>query len=218
MSLPTKIPLFPLGVVLLPEVLLPLHIFEERYKTMIGECLQQDQEFGVVFYNGSEMRSRGCTARIIRVLKRYPDGRMDILTRGEHRFEVVDLHEERPYLEGSIGFFDDEEEPPTKEMEALAREGIELMMKIEEVAADRQIAFELEEQIDLKEASYLIASSDGFTPHEKQEFLEMTSTHDRLKKGVGSLRKILERATLTKEIKRIIGGNGDVYKLVEQLK
>lgn len=218
MVLPVRIPLFPLGVVLLPEVLLPLHIFEERYKTMIGECLDQDREFGVIYYNGSEMQSRGCTARIIRVLERYPDGRMDILTRGEHRFEVVDLHENRPFLEGSVGFFDDDEESPSKEMDALAREGIELMMEIEEVAAERQIAYELGEHIDLKEASYLIASSEGFTTDEKQEFLEMTSTRDRLEKGVRSLRKVLERARLTKDIKRIIGGNGDVYKLVKGLK
>lgn len=218
MVLPTRIPLFPLGVVLMPEVLLPLHIFEERYKTMIGECLEQDREFGVIYYNGSEMRSRGCTARIIRVLKHYNDGRMDILTRGENRFVVEDLHEDKSYLEGSVGFFDDEDEPATKEMEVLAREGIELMMKIEEVAADRQIAYELGEQIDLKEASYLIASCEGFTTDEKQEFLEMTSTQDRLKKGVGSLRKILERTKLTQDIKQIIGRNGDVHKLVKQLK
>jgi ATP-dependent Lon protease len=217
MTLSNKIPLFPLGLVLLPEVLLPLHIFEERYKTMIGECLEKDQEFGVVYYQGSEMQSKGCTARVLRVLKRYPDGRMDILTKGERRFVIEDLHEEEPYLQGSVEFFDDEAEPPAQGMEGLATEGIDLMMQIEDIDG-RPLSRELGEQIGLKEASYLIASCEGFTNDEKQEFLEMTSTQARLDKGVRSLRKILERAKLTQEIKRIIGGNGDVYKLVKQLK
>ena len=211
-----RIPLFPLGVVLLPEVLLPLHIFEERYKTMIGECLATDREFGVIYFKGPEMQSKGCTARVVRVIKRYADGRMDILTKGERRFVIQDLHEDKPYLEGTVGFFDDENEPPSEEMKVLAEEGIELMMRIEEIDA-RQISSELGKQIGLKEASYLIASSEGFTSDEKQGFLEMTSTRDRLCKAVQCLRKILERARLSREIRRIIGGNGDVYKLVKQM-
>ncbi len=211
-----RIPLFPLGVVLLPEVLLPLHIFEERYKTMIGECLEKDQEFGVIHFSGSEMQSKGCTARVLSVIKRYTDGRMDILTKGERRFAVRDLHEEKLYLEGTVRFFDDDEEPPTEAMAALAAEGIDLMLQIEEIDG-RQISSELGKQIGLKEASYLIASSEGFTPDEKQRFLEMTSTRDRLDRAVRSLRKILERARLGKDIRRIIGGNGDVYKLVKPM-
>jgi Lon protease-like protein len=77
------IPLFPLGVVLLPEMILPLHIFEERYKTMIGQCLDQDEEFGIVYFNGKKMEEVGCTARILKVLKRYDDGRMDICHFGQ---------------------------------------------------------------------------------------------------------------------------------------
>lgn len=217
MPLTSRIPLFPLGLVLFPEVLLPLHIFEERYKTMIAECLERDREFGIVYYSGSEMQEKGCTARVIRVIKRYPDGRMDILTKGERRFSIEDLHEEKSYLEGSVEFFDDSVEPVTGEMESLAAEGIDLMMQVENIDGT-QISHELGSQIGLKEASYLIASSVGFTAEEKQEFLEMTSTSDRLVKGVVSLRKILERARLSREIKRIIGGNGDVYKLVKKLR
>ena len=212
-----KIPLFPLGVVLFPEVLLPLHIFEERYKTMIGECLDRDQEFGVIYYNGAEMESRGCTARVIRVIKQYPDGRMDILTKGERRFVVEDVHEDKSYLEGSVEFFDDGEEPGTEEMESLANEGFDLMMQIEGIDG-KQFAMEHGDSAGLKEASFLIASSTGFTPEEKQGFLEMTSTRERLDKGVRSLRKILERARLTQDIKKIIGGNGDVHDLAQKLK
>ena len=217
MPVTNKIPLFPLGVVLLPEVLLPLHIFEERYKTMIRECLDQDQEFGVIYFDGTEMESRGCTARVVRVIKQYPDGRMDILTKGERRFTIEDLHEEKPYLQGSVGFFDDVEEPPTQNAEALATEGFDLMMQIEGIDG-KQFAVEHGDAMGLKEASYLIASSEGFTPEEKQEFLEMTSTRDRLEKGVRSLREILDRSRVTGEIKKIVGGNGDAHKFAKQLK
>ena len=78
-----KIPLFPLGLVLLPQMPLPLHIFEERYKLMIGECLEKNEEFGIVYFNGTDIQAIGCTASIHKVVKRYNDGRLDILTRGD---------------------------------------------------------------------------------------------------------------------------------------
>ncbi|MGW8321932.1 MAG: LON peptidase substrate-binding domain-containing protein [Thermodesulfobacteriota bacterium] len=217
MPVPNKIPLFPLGVVLLPEVLLPLHIFEERYKKMIGECLDKDQEFGVLYCNGAEMESKGCTARVVRVIKQYPDGRMDILTKGERRFLIQDLHEDKPYLEGSVEFFDDVEEPQAQNAEALATEGFDLMMQVEGIDG-KQFAIEHGDLTGLKEASYLIASSEGFTPEQKKEFLDMTSTQERLETGVRSLRKILERSGLIGEIKKIVGGNGDAHKFAKRLK
>ena len=76
------IPLFPLGLVLLPQMPLPLHIFEERYKLMIGECLRENRQFGIVYFNGTDIQTAGCTASILKVMKRYEDGRLDILTRG----------------------------------------------------------------------------------------------------------------------------------------
>ena len=85
------IPLFPLGLVLLPQMPLPLHIFEERYKLMIGECLEKKKEFGIVYFNGTDIQAIGCTASIQKVLKRYDDGRLDILTQGENRFEIKEM-------------------------------------------------------------------------------------------------------------------------------
>jgi Lon protease-like protein len=85
MSEVSWIPLFPLGVVLLPGNSLPLHIFEERYKSMVGECLEKKEVFGVVYYNGAQITPSGCTAGIVAIRKRYPDGRLDIITRGEKR-------------------------------------------------------------------------------------------------------------------------------------
>lgn len=104
-----KLPLFPLGVVLFPGGALPLHIFEERYREMIGEALEEKSEFGVVFANEKGMASVGCTGVVEQVLKSYPDGRMDILVRGRRRFEVLLLNEERSFLQGAVDFVSDEE-------------------------------------------------------------------------------------------------------------
>jgi len=110
----TVLPLFPLEVVLLPEEPLPLHIFEERYKTMIGECLEAQargvgqQDFGVLLLRGQALSNIGCTAHIVNVARKYADGRMDILTVGKRRFELLLTNDDRPYLEGSVLFFDDD--------------------------------------------------------------------------------------------------------------
>lgn len=118
------LPLFPLQVVLLPGGELPLHIFEERYKEMIGDVLKDRLEFGVVLASEKGIVNTGCTATVDRVLRRYPDGRMDIVTRGRRRFEIVMLNDERPYLRGSVDFFDDDQSaPPAPEVQQRAIDG-----------------------------------------------------------------------------------------------
>jgi len=91
------IPLFPLGLVLLPYMELPLHIFEVRYKTMTNQCIEDGQDFGIVFFDGTVIQKIGCTAKIQSVVRRYDDGRMDILTRGKRRFVTKDMDESRPF-------------------------------------------------------------------------------------------------------------------------
>jgi hypothetical protein len=119
------LPLFPLQVVLFPGGELPLHIFEERYREMIGEVLQDHQEFGVVLASEKGIVGTGCTATVDRVLKEYPDGRLDILTRGRRRFEIVLLNEERSFLRGSVDFFDDDEQadPTAPDLQKRAIDG-----------------------------------------------------------------------------------------------
>jgi Lon protease-like protein len=106
------LPLFPLQVVLFPRTALPLHIFEERYKQMIEEVLRGKSEFGVVLAGEKGIVNTGCTATVEKVLKKYPDGRMDLETLGRRRFEIIMLNDERPYLRGAVEFFDDEESEP----------------------------------------------------------------------------------------------------------
>lgn len=101
------VPLFPLDVVLFPGSPLPLHIFEPRYQEMIGECLDEKKNFGIVRLDENKIAEVGCTAEILAVTKKYDDGRMDIVTEGRERFEIVEVNEERSFLQGQIKFFED---------------------------------------------------------------------------------------------------------------
>src|ERR1700740_1840131 len=94
--------LFPLEVVLFPGTPLPLHIFEPRYKEMIGECLEQKRQFGVIRAQETNLADVGCTAEILAVTKTYDDGRMDIVAEGRERFELLELNQERSFLRGQI--------------------------------------------------------------------------------------------------------------------
>ena len=98
----TLLPLFPLDLVLLPGAPLPLHIFEPRYKEMIRECLDQKSVFGMIRSKEEKLATIGCTAEIINVLKKYPDGRMDILAEGKKRFEVLQVSQDRAFLQADV--------------------------------------------------------------------------------------------------------------------
>ena len=106
---PDRISLFPLNVVLFPGELLPLHIFEPRYRRMVRACLDERAPFGMLLALANGVAHVGCSAEILEVTKRYEDGRMDILTVGRHPYRVVDLFTEAPLLEGSIDYLEDED-------------------------------------------------------------------------------------------------------------
>jgi Lon protease-like protein len=106
------LPLFPLHVVVFPRTRLPLHIFEDRYKDLVGRALDENSEFGIVLAKDQGIVNTGCTVVVEKVLKSYPDGKMDILTCGRRRFEVLMLNEERDYLRGEVQYFDDDETGP----------------------------------------------------------------------------------------------------------
>lgn len=107
------LPLFPLPLVLFPRTQLPLHIFEERYKEMIGEAVRGSSEFGVVLAGDQGLAEVGCTAVVEKLVHRYPDGRLDILTKGLRRFEIVNLDTEKPYMRAEVSFFNDEDTSKT---------------------------------------------------------------------------------------------------------
>ncbi len=103
------IPLFPLSVVLLPSMPLPLHIFEDRYKEMMGEIIPAKGEFGVVFAKDDGIVNIGCTATVERVMRRYDDGRLDLLAMGQRRFKIEALDQEKSFLRAEVEFFNDDD-------------------------------------------------------------------------------------------------------------
>ncbi|HLK49999.1 MAG TPA: LON peptidase substrate-binding domain-containing protein, partial [Bryobacteraceae bacterium] len=103
------IPLFPLSVVVFPRTPLPLHIFEERYKEMVGNAIRDNSEFGIVLAQEEGIVNAGCTVIVEKLKHMYPDGRMDVLTRGRRRFEIQSLNEEKSYLQAQVTFFDDDD-------------------------------------------------------------------------------------------------------------
>lgn len=105
MTTPNRIPLFPLDVVLFPTMQLPLHVFEPRYKVMIRRCLEEPINFGIVLATKDSVASVGCTARIVRKVKDYPDGRMDILTEGVSVFRLTRILDENVYHEGLVSIW-----------------------------------------------------------------------------------------------------------------
>jgi len=149
------LPLFPLQVVLLPGGELPLHIFEDRYKEMIGEIIRDRQEFGVVLASEKGIVNTGCTATVDKVLRRYPDGRMDIMVRGRRRFEILLLNDERAYLRGSVDFFDDEQPTqPAADVRERAIEGFNELQSLSssqpldnDQATDPQLSFRLAQPV-----------------------------------------------------------------------
>jgi Lon protease-like protein len=128
------IPLFPLELVLFPDTPFPLHIFETRYKEMIGECLKNKSEFGMVrtIAEGDSVRMAdyGCTAEIIDVMKTYPDGRMDIFVCGRKRFELLAVNEERSFLQGRFRFAPDEPPPDSSVLPELRAKAFELNSEV----------------------------------------------------------------------------------------
>ncbi len=103
------VPLFPLPLVAFPRTQVPLHIFEERYKLMVGESIAASSEFGIVLAQGGGIVNAGCTVRVENVMARYDDGRLDIMTVGARRFDVLAINQEKAYLQGEVEFFEDED-------------------------------------------------------------------------------------------------------------
>ena len=178
-----KIPLFPLNTVLLPEFPLPLHIFEERYKLLVDYYVTNDIAFGVVYADGNRIKKVGCTAKIVQVYNKYEDGKMDILTLGQNRFKLLNVSEDELYLSGEIKYFDDEDEEESPELFELSQKAIDILQKLGKLKIKNEFLKYIK-QLDLKVISFVVSSIGGFSNSEKQKFLEMNSTSERLEKTV----------------------------------
>lgn len=200
-----KIPLFPLGVVLFPDIPLPLHIFEERYKLMVNKCLSNDSVFGITLHADDKLYNVGCTAKIISVLKKYEDGRMDILTQGVKRFAIENISEEKPYLEADVAFLSENLKGPINP--DLKDGAIEFLKKIIESTGHEANIFDFEE-MDSRQLSYIIAAYGGFTILEKQELLEFEETDDRLRKELELRDVVMRRLEFSKRLSDVGKSNG----------
>ncbi len=182
------LPIFPLELVLLPGVPLPLHIFEPRYKEMIAECLEQKKPFGVVRASSNGVADIGCTAEIMSVTKKYDDGRMDILTRGVERFEVIQVNEDRSFLQAEISVVQDEDEDePGKPATEIVTQAVRLHAEIAKLAGTEPSGPE-EHGGNL---SFLLAGSLPLDLDFKQSLLSTLSEVKRLEAVVGYLEAVL---------------------------
>lgn len=198
------LPLFPLDLVLLPGVPLPLHIFEPRYKEMIKECLDQKHPFGIVRAKEEAFVNTGCTAEIINVLKSYPDGRMNILVEGQKRFEVLQVNQERSFLQAEVFYLQDDEDPAAN---AEVKKALQLHGEIMQLAGAQP---QETEQSEFSQLAYRLAGSLPFDPDFQQALLEMNSEAQRIRAIISFFERILPVLHRNARAKRRAGGNGHV--------
>jgi Lon protease-like protein len=172
-----RLPLFPLGLVLLPAEVVPLHIFEERYKLMIGECLERRSEFGVLWMAEGGLRDVGCTARVTQLLERMEDGRMNILVQGADPFRLVHRIEDLPYPAGDVELLDEDEDDDPSEPAAGAGAREQYADLVERVTDSRPDPEALG-QLD----AYGMAATLEIAPAAKQSLLELRSEAGRLER------------------------------------
>jgi Lon protease-like protein len=188
------LPIFPLELVLLPGVPLPLHIFEPRYKEMIAECIEQKKPFGVVRASSEGVADIGCTAEILSVTKKYDDGRMDILTRGVERFEVIEVNQERSFLRAEIAVVQDEDEDEIKGGDGRTTAAADLVMRAVRLHAEIAKLAGVEPVGPPEHAanlSFVLAGSLPLDLDFKQNLLTTLSESKRLEAIVGYLEAIL---------------------------
>lgn len=178
--------LFPLPLVLLPTERVPLHIFEERYRELIGECLESDREFGLIYADDDGMRDVGTCARVTEVLARMPDGRMDILVEGRSRFRLLELTTGRGFQTGEVSPVEDEKDP--SDSESIAR-AIGLFDRLRELTgSDLDVPDPGTAQL-----SFVLAGLVELAPDDKLQLLRDVSERSRMSRVC----ELLERALLT---------------------
>jgi Lon protease-like protein len=196
-------PLFPLGLVALPSELIPLHIFEERYKTMIGRCRTEPSEFGIVWMADDGLRQIGCACEIAEVLDELEDGRINLVARGTRPFRIEARQEELPYPAGTVEFLDDRDEEI--DLDA-GREAREAYAELVRQATDRT-----PEPAELEAMSaYEMAATVEFGLDAKQGLLDLRSETARLKLVTRLFRAAVKRLDFVERARARARSNGKV--------
>jgi Lon protease-like protein len=195
-----RFPLFPLGLVLLPGEAVPLHIFEERYKLMIGECLDEEREFGIVWLADDALKDIGCGARITRVLERFDDGRLNILVEGTTPFRLERRIGDLPYPAGDIVLLDDEDAADDAALERARSAYADLVEQVTDERPEPEALAEL--------GAYGMAATLDIAPAAKQSLLELRSEPARLEQLEGLFTEALKRIRTAAKVAEQASGNG----------
>lgn len=198
----SEIGLFPLGLVLLPGERVPLHIFEERYKELINECLDTDSEFGIVLLNSKGTRDVGTKAEVTEVLERYEDGQLDVVVQGTDRFNLLEIRAEKSYLTAEISPLEDDTPlPPDTEYESCLQEYRRVM---------QATGAEFDEpEPDYRGLAFALAAQFQMGIDVKQELLEMRSESARLDR-VKELLEMSASAIRKQAIQKKASSNGKI--------
>ncbi len=199
----SEFPLFPLGLVALPNELIPLHIFEERYKTMMSVCLQDEREFGIVWLSDDGLRDIGCACTIERVLERADDGRLNLLARGTRPFRVLERQGHLPYPAGVIEFVSDHRDELDAELVGGARAAYADLVRR---ATDRDPE---EDDLDQMDA-YDMAATVDFGSEAKQGLLDLRSENARLRLVTRLFRAATKRLDFVDRAQARARSNGKV--------
>ena len=198
------LPLFPLDVVLLPGTPLPLHIFEPRYKEMIGECRANNTAFGVIRALEHDLAEIGCTAEIVSVTKEYEDGRLDLVVEGRNCFEVIELNQERTFLRAEILLLPDEPGTPSPEDRDQAIDSYRQILDLAGAAHDLSGA-------NAETLSFHLAGSLPLDLDFKQKLLAMRSEAERMHAVASYLGTLLPNLRRAANAREKAGGNGHVH-------
>ncbi len=206
--MPEQVAIFPLEVVLLPGEVLPLHIFEPRYKLLVRRVLEGRERMGINLLLQGRFHRVGCLAPIQAVLRRYADGRMDIAVQGERRYRVVALDEgSQPYWVASIEWVDDIPEAETPELRReCERLYEELLLLIR--GSNEETQQLLEEARQVEQFSFYVGKHIGLEPLQRQQLLELPSEQQRLRWVCHYLQTLLPRLRSLEETVRRIRSNG----------
>lgn len=195
--------MFPLGMVALPTESVPLHIFEDRYRRMIEECLSSEKEFGIVWLSEEELKPVGCACEIDRVLERMEDGRLNILVRGTRPFRLVERQDDLPYPAAVVEFLIEQEEDPDPEAIAETRA---LYAELVDQATDKTLDEEELAELD----AYTMAATVDFGTDVKQELLELRSENARMRLLTLLFRAAIKRLELVERAQARARSNGKV--------
>jgi Lon protease-like protein len=199
-----RFPLFPLGLVLIPHELVPLHIFEDRYKLMIGECLEHEREFGIVWLADDGLKEIGCSARVSRVLERFDDGRMNVLVEGSAPFRLLRRIEDLPYPAGDVELLDDADEAAVDPgaADSARRRYADLVAEVTDERPEPEALAKLD--------AYGMAATLDVALEAKQMLLELRSERGRLEQLEGLFAEALARIRHAERAAERARGNGSV--------